>query len=125
MSIKVRKLAEEPGEDVQEEGFAGVNSVWAVLKRDDLAAFSSRIFRVEPGGHTGMHAHERDHLAVVIKGTCTVEGDGEPIRVGEGNIVRVPPNVPHRFVNAAGGRLVLLIMNFFREPADTEEEAER
>ncbi len=73
MSIKVRKLSEEPGIDETEPGFQGVNSVWMVLKRTDLAEFSSRIFRMEPGGHTATHTHEREHVAVVVSGSCRVD----------------------------------------------------
>ena len=113
MSLRVRKLSEEPGVDEQEEGFSGVNTVWAVLKRTDLTGFSSRIFRMESGGHTATHTHDREHVAVVVSGTCRVEGGEETRTVRAGNIVAVPRNLPHRFSNPGPGRLVLLIMNFF------------
>jgi quercetin dioxygenase-like cupin family protein len=113
MSIRIRRLSEEPGEDVEEMGFEGVNSVWAVLRREDLTAFSSRIFRVRPGGHTGIHAHDREHAAVVIRGECGVEGPHGSWRVPAGSIVMVPAKVPHRFSNTGREGLVLLIMNLF------------
>jgi quercetin dioxygenase-like cupin family protein len=123
MSLRVRKLSEEPGVDEQEEGFSGVNSVWAVLKRTDLTGFSSRIFRMEPGGHTANHVHDREHVAVVVSGTCRVEGSEETRTVGAGNIVAVPRNLPHRFSNPGPGRLVLLIMNFFMNDEKDEMAA--
>jgi len=113
VSIRIRRLSEEPGEDVEEMGFEGVNSVWAVLKREDLTAFSSRIFRMKPGGHTGMHAHDREHAAVVIRGECGVEGPHGSWRAPAGSIVTVPAKVPHRFSNTGREGLVLLIMNMF------------
>ena len=113
MSLRIRKLAEEPGEQVAEEGFRGVNNVWVVQKREEMGPFSSRIFRIEPGGHTDLHAHDREHIAVVIRGTCRVEG-GEAIEdVREGSIVSVGKGVSHRFINSGQGKLALLIMNFF------------
>ena len=124
MSIKVRRLSEEPGVDEDEEGFRGVNSVWVVLKRTDLAGFSSRIFRMEPGGHTAVHSHERGHVAVVIRGRCRVEGGGETADVGEGNIITVPTNVSHRFSNPGRDKLALLIMNLFTEPGPEAEATE-
>ena len=120
MSLRVRKLSEEPGVDEMEEGFSGVNTVWAVLKRTDLAGFSSRIFRMEPGGHTATHAHDREHVAVVVSGTCRVEGGEETRTVGAGNIITVPRNLPHRFSNPGPGRLVLLIMNLFVHEGNDE-----
>jgi len=123
MSLKVRRLMEEPGEDDPGEGYSGVNSVWVVLKRADLAAFSCRIFRMEPGGHTPMHAHGREHVAVVIRGTCRVECDSQVEDVGEGCIIRVPPNAAHSFSNPTKERLVLLVMNLYVEPGKTVKDA--
>jgi len=119
--MKVRKLREEPGIDEQEEGYSGVNSVWVVLKRTDLAAFSSRIFRMEPGGRTPMHAHEGEHVAVVVRGACRVECGSEVEEVGEGCIVAIPSNAVHRFSNPGGERLVLLVMNLYGETGSPVE----
>lgn len=113
----MRKLSEEPGVDEQEEGYSGVNSVWAVLKREDLAGFSSRIFRIEPGGHTPVHAHDREHVAVVIRGKVRVDGGPYVMEAGEGSIIAVPPKIQHRFSNPTKEGLVLLIMNLFPEPS--------
>jgi len=113
MSLKIRKLAEEPGEQVTEEGFKGVNNVWVVKKREEMGPFSSRIFRIEPGGQTDLHAHDREHIAVVIRGSCRVEGGGVTEDVREGSIIAVGKGVSHRFINSGREKLALLIMNFF------------
>jgi len=123
MSLKVRRLTEEPGSDELEEGYSGVNTVWAVLKRNDLTGFSSRIFRMEPGGHTSMHAHEREHAAIVIRGSCRVECGSESEEVGEGCILTIPSNATHRFSNPGKDRLVLLVMNLYMEPGKTVKAA--
>ena len=125
MSVKVRKLSEEPGIEETEEGFSEINSVWAVLKRTDLTGFSSRIFRMEPGGHTATHTHDREHLAVVVSGVCRVEGIPDPVTVNSGSIISVPPNISHRFSNPGRDRLVLLIMNMFTESDASEAEPEK
>ena len=125
MSVKVRRLSEEPGIKETEEGFSGVNSIWAVLKRTDLTSFSSRIFRMEPGGHTAIHTHAREHVAVIVSGVCRVEGIPEPVTVNSGSIIAVPPSLPHRFSNPGQDRLVLLIMNMFKESEVLEAEPEK
>lgn len=125
MSLKIRKLSEEPGIDEREEGYSGVNSVWVVLKRRDIVGFSSRIFRIEPGGHTTTHSHDREHVAVVIKGVCRLEGGNAVRDVPGGSIITVPSNTPHRFSNLSQERLVILIMNLFPSPTDSEEEVIR
>ena len=118
MSVRIRKLAEEPGEQVTEEGFSGVNNVWVIQKRDEMGPFSSRIFRIEPGGHTDLHSHDREHIAVVIRGTCRVEGNGAVEDVREGSIIAVGKGVNHRFTNTGRERIALLIMNFFQAPSE-------
>ena len=123
MSLRVRKLSEEPGVDEKEEGFGGVNSVWAVLKRTDLTGFSSRIFRMEPGGHTATHAHDREHVAIVVSGICMAESGEDKRPVSAGSIITVPKNVPHKFSNLGPRRLVLLVMNLFTEPDILETES--
>jgi quercetin dioxygenase-like cupin family protein len=124
MSVRVRRLSEEPGIEETEEGFSGVNTVWAVLKRTDLSGFSSRIFRMEPGGHTVIHTHEREHVAVVVSGVCRVEGIPDPVTAIQGSIITVPPNLPHSFSNPGRDRLVLLIMNMFTESDAPDAEGE-
>jgi quercetin dioxygenase-like cupin family protein len=118
MSVRIRKLAEEPGEQVDEEGFSGVNNVWVVKKREEMGPFSSRIFRIEPGGHTDLHAHDREHIAVVIRGSCRVEGGGVTEDVREGSIIAVGKGVSHRFINSGREKLALLIMNFFEAASE-------
>jgi quercetin dioxygenase-like cupin family protein len=115
MSIRIRKISEEPGIDEETEGFCGVNSVWVVLKRTEIDSFSSRIFRMDTGGHTAMHSHEREHIAIVIRGTCRIESEGSYRDSDAGSIITVPPKISHRFSNPIGDRLVLLIMNLFPE----------
>ena len=99
--------------DEETEGFRGVNSVWVVLKRTDLDSFSSRIFRMDPGGHSAIHIHEREHVAIVISGSCRIESEGSYRDSDAGSIITVPPNLPHRFSNHLREKLVLLIMNLF------------
>ena len=116
--IKIRKLSEEPGEPEREEGSNGVNSVDVVLKRTDLKAFSSRILRINPGGHTAFHEHSREHIAMIIRGNCRVETKDETHEVREGMIVTVSSGVGHRFFNSGSEPLALLILNFFTENED-------
>jgi quercetin dioxygenase-like cupin family protein len=116
--IKFRKLYEEPGEPEKEEGSQGVNSIGVVLKRVDLRAFSSRILRIEPGGHTAFHDHTREHVAMVLRGRCRVETKDSTQELREAMIVTIPSGEGHRFFNPGSDRLALLILNLF-----TEEES--
>lgn len=122
--MKVRKLREEPGEPEKEEDSSGVNSVDVVLKREDIAGFSSRILRIEPGGHTAFHEHEREHVAVVLRGRCRAETKTDMADIGEGCIVSIPSGEPHRFNNLGKERLALLVMNLFPREEPKQEAGE-
>ena len=111
--IRVRRLSEEPGAPEAESGAQGVNSIDLVLKRADLKAFSSRVLRIEPGGHTAFHSHAREHLAVVLSGRCRVEAKDANQEIRGGMVVSIPPNEGHRFFNPGSDRLALLVLNFF------------
>jgi quercetin dioxygenase-like cupin family protein len=113
--IRVRKLKEEPGEPEREEGSQGVTSVDVVLKRIDLKAFSSRILRINPGGHTAFHSHTREHVAVVLTGRCKIETTDFAQELQEAMIVTVPSGEGHRFMNSGNVPLAILILNLFTE----------
>lgn len=124
--IKVRKLSEEPGAPEVETGAQGVNSIDLVLKRTDCKAFSSRVLRIESGGHTAFHSHAREHLAVVLSGRCRVETKDTNQEIRGGMVVSIPSNEGHRFFNPGSDRLALLVLNFFTEedkPAEPAPEA--
>ena len=125
--MKVRRLKEEPGIPEQESGSSGVTAVDIVLKRSDMEAYSSRMLRIEPGGHTAYHDHVREHIAVILHGKCRVETNNQTENVGEAHVISIPTGVSHRFFNSGQERLAILIMNFFPpdvkqiEPIKTEE----
>jgi quercetin dioxygenase-like cupin family protein len=111
--MKVRRLKEEPGIPEQESGSTGVTAVDIVLKRSDMEAYSSRMLRIEPGGHTAYHDHAREHIAVILHGKCRVETNNQTETVSEAHVISIPASVPHRFFNNGTERLAILIMNFF------------
>jgi quercetin dioxygenase-like cupin family protein len=99
----------------REEGSQGVNSIDIVLKRVDLKAFSSRILRINPGGHTAFHSHAREHIAVVLTGRCKIETIDSVQELRDAMIVTIPSGEGHRFVNPGSVPLAILILNFFTE----------
>ena len=113
--IRVRRLNEEPGEPEKEEGSQGVNSIDVILKRSDLKAFSSRILRINPGGHTAFHSHTREHVAIVLTGRCKVETKEATQELREAMIVTIPSGEGHRFLNSGSVPLAILILNLFTE----------
>jgi len=114
MSLKIRRLSQEPGEPMPGEGHRGVNTVMAVPMRG-VSAYSCRILRIDPGGSTATHRHPREHVVLALTGKARVETDTEVTEIAPGAIVTIPPDVPHRFVNTAPEKTALLVQNLYPE----------
>ncbi len=57
----------------------------------------------EPGGGPRLHRHPYDETWVVVAGTLTFTAGDETLEASEGDIVVVPPGVPHKFRNTGPG----------------------
>ena len=74
------------------------------LKGADHGATISLILdRSEPGQGPRLHEHPYDETWVVIEGHLTFEAGEERLEAGPGDIVIVPPKVPHKFTNNGSG----------------------
>lgn len=58
-----------------------------------------------PGEGPDLHRHPYEETFICQRGTCTFTVGDETITVEPGHVVIVPPNTPHKFVNAGDGRL--------------------
>jgi quercetin dioxygenase-like cupin family protein len=112
MSLEIRRFSQEPGEPMPGEGHHGVNTVMAVPMRD-VSAYSCRILRIEPDGSTAIHQHPREHFVLALMGKARVETDKEVMELTPGTIVNIPPDVPHRFVNATPKKTALMVQNLY------------
>lgn len=124
MSLKIRKLSEESGEPMEGEDVQGVNSVMVVPRMDDVSAFSARLMRLNPGGHTGFHEHPRVHAALVLSGRIRIETGDEVKHAETGSVVSIPGMIKHRFFNPTDKTAALMVLNIFpevQEELHTEE----
>ncbi len=82
---------------VEQEGAQGVSVRWVIGPDSDAPNFHLRVFDVEPGGFTPLHAHPWEHEVFVLagKGTVTCAGNQEPLAPGE--VVYVPGGDEHQF----------------------------
>ncbi|MGY1809431.1 cupin domain-containing protein [Blastococcus sp. SYSU D00669] len=75
---------------------------------------SARVVRIAPGPRTP-HVHPYSaELVYVVSGTGTAWEDDVPSAVGAGDLVVVPPGVPHATV--ASGTSDLVLVCFFPHP---------
>jgi mannose-6-phosphate isomerase-like protein (cupin superfamily) len=57
----------------------------------------------EPGRGPRLHRHPYDETWVVVEGNLSFQAGDDHMRAGPGDIVIVPPGVPHKFTNAGSG----------------------
>ena len=58
-----------------------------------------------PGRGPSLHKHPYTELFVMQEGEAIVTAGDEQRKVGPGDIVIIPPNTPHSFVNSGEGNL--------------------
>jgi quercetin dioxygenase-like cupin family protein len=58
-----------------------------------------------PGRGPGMHRHAYEEIIIVQEGRGTFTSGDEEREVRAGEVVVVPPDTPHRFVNSGDGPL--------------------
>ena len=113
MSVIKRNLSDEDWEPWVGEGYHNAYSTMMVQKTS-VSAVSTRLIRLESGGHTGSHSHDRVHHVVAIEGQAMLETDHEKIELDHLVLVEISANVPHRFVNRENESAVILVLNLFK-----------
>lgn len=77
--------------------FEGVNFMGT-----DVSFF---IIEAEPGKGAKLHQHPYEEVFINLEGKATFTVGNETIEIEAGNIVIVPPNTPHKFINSGDGIL--------------------
>jgi len=83
------------------DGAQGVSMEVMVGRESNAPNFAMRHFVVAPGGHTPRHHHPFEHEVYVVEGTMTAECDGETREVSGGDVLFVPSEAVHQFVNTS------------------------
>jgi mannose-6-phosphate isomerase-like protein (cupin superfamily) len=65
----------------------------------------------EPGHGPKLHRHPYDETWIVIDGAISFVAGEEQLEAGPGDIVIVPPEMPHKFTNAGARRSHLVCIH--------------
>ena len=96
---KVCHYSEVPAEIFGDDA-PGVSIRWVIdEEKDGAPIYALRVIEVAPGGHTPDHTHPFEHENFIIEGTGRVQIEGKWFEVTVGDIVFVPPNIQHTYVN--------------------------
>jgi mannose-6-phosphate isomerase-like protein (cupin superfamily) len=75
------------------------------------ATISLIIDHSEPGQGPRLHRHSYDETWVVIEGNLTFQAGDQELDAGPGDIVLVPPETPHKFINRGPERANLVCIH--------------
>ena len=95
----VRRADEQEGRPMDIPGAEGVTMRIMVGRDDGAPNFAMRHYTVESGGHTPRHQHDYEHEVIVVEGTGQVECAGQKRSIETGDVVYLPANALHQFVN--------------------------
>ncbi|HSF87032.1 MAG TPA: cupin domain-containing protein [Acidimicrobiia bacterium] len=103
-----------PGHELHFDELPGRDSADPLLGLG--AASSIRIVRLHPGRTRQAHRHPHSEEIVYVRtGHGTAFLDGTPCRVAPGDVVHVPPGVPHATIPDTGELMELIC--FFPHPS--------
>jgi mannose-6-phosphate isomerase-like protein (cupin superfamily) len=78
---------------------------------DHGATISLILDESEPGRGPRLHRHPYDETWVVERGDLTFQVGDDRLSAGPGDIVIVPPGLPHKFTNNGPGRSKLVCIH--------------
>ncbi len=89
-----------------------------------VTSFGMNQLVLEPGqrGRIHRHAHQEE-VYLVLEGQLTIVIESEPAELGEGDLMRVAPQVRRQLVNYGPGRVVLLAVGGGAEHHGRDAEA--
>jgi mannose-6-phosphate isomerase-like protein (cupin superfamily) len=83
-----------------------------------VTAFGLNQMVLRPGERGRIHRHERqEEVYLVLRGTLTLEVEGEPRDLPEGELARVAPELRRRLLNRGPGTCVVLAVGAAGEHA--------
>jgi quercetin dioxygenase-like cupin family protein len=89
-----------------------------------VSSFGMNQIVLAPGQRGRIHRHQRqEEVYLVLEGALTLLLEGEPTELGEGEVIRVAPQIRRQLVNRGPGRLVLLAFGGAGEHQGRDGEA--
>lgn len=83
----------------------------ALRQQLGVTTFGLNQLILQPGQCGRIHRHERqEEVVLVLEGTLTILIEAEPTDLGEGELIRIAPDVRRQLTNRGPGRLVMLAL---------------
>ena len=96
----------------------------ALRRQLGVSSFGLNQVVLAPGQRGRIHRHERqEEVYLVLEGLLTLVVEGEPVELGQGELIRVAPRLRRQLVNRGPGRVVLLALGGDGEHRGRDGEA--
>ncbi len=99
-----------PSVPVTMPGACNVSMQMLLGPQDQCPNFAMRKFSVAPGGNTPRHQHDYEHEILVLAGRGTALSAQGVREIMPGDVIFVPPNELHQFVNTGIEDLVFICL---------------
>jgi quercetin dioxygenase-like cupin family protein len=109
-AVKVKSIEDHEQQPVGMEGAAGIQMRMLIGPDDGAPSFHMRHFEVEPGGHSPHHQHDYEHEILILKGTGLAKSEQGDREFKAGDVIFVPANERHQFVNNSDSPLVFICL---------------
>ena len=96
--MSVKHIQDIPTEPVPNA--AGVTKA-VLISAQEGPNFAMRKFSMQPGGSMPLHTNKVEHEQYVLRGKARVHLGEEIIEVSAGDIVFIPADLPHTYINIA------------------------
>lgn len=97
-----------PSNEVRMDGVIGTSIQWLASKTDGAPNFAMRRFTMRPGGKIPLHEHPWEHEIFILKGRGKALYGDRAQDISEGDVIFIPGNEMHGYVNNGGEDLVFL-----------------
>ncbi len=97
--MKVKPINAHQQSPVEMDGANGVSMRMLIGPEDSAPNFHMRHFTVQPGGHTPHHEHDYEHEVLILSGAAVVKSAAGDRSAARHDVVFVPANEKHQFVN--------------------------
>jgi uncharacterized cupin superfamily protein len=96
----------------------------ALRRQLGVTSFGINEMVLKPGQRSRIHRHQsQEEVYLVLEGTLSLAIEGEESDLGEGELVRVAPDVRRQLINRGPGRLVMIALGGAGEHQGRDAEA--
>ncbi|KYC46234.1 MAG: hypothetical protein APG12_00157 [Candidatus Methanofastidiosum methylothiophilum] len=93
---------------IEADDAKGVSITSLVGEAQGAKNFFMRIMKIEKGGYSPYHKHAWEHENYILKGEGFLKTEDGKIPVKEGDVIYIPPNELHCYINSGNEELKLI-----------------